>query len=418
MPGSIMRLSFAILLVLVACRVSGPRSLEEESVRLELGRRVVATLDRQEHYFKHDVTRATFVRRLEGIARTTDDATDYYRELADALASLDEGHTGLVGSAKIPFSATIPPVAVLDLPEGPVVAGVAPGIESGGLQPGDLLLRIDGREVSEILDEQIHRTAGSTAHGRRARAVAHLLAGPTGEPARVDVLGLDGRERICFPLRFLLDDQGRYRQRFGFLPEDIRVQRIDAATAYIGLPDFEPGRAEELIDALEALRALPVLVLDLRGNPGGRIQTLQEIGGIFFEEPVPLLRMRLEGREETVESTAGRYTYRGVVRVLVDARTGSAAELLAAALQDRRSARVLGRATAGSTRSRRTARLPGGVLFHYAGRAEFLRLDGGAVEGVGVLPDVAFLPTRAALAGGTYGDASADPAVRRALSLN
>ena len=413
-----MRLSLALLLLLFACRTSGPKSLEQESVRLELGRRVVTTLDQQEHYFRQSVTRAAFVRRLEAIAHDTGDAAGYYRELADALASLDEGHTGLVGSATLPFTNTIPPVALLDLAEGPVVAGVAPGIESGGLQPGDLLLRIGGRETGEILEEQLPRTSGSTTHGRRARAVAHLLAGPTGRPARVEVRGLDGRERTCFPLRFLLDDQGRYRQRFGFLPEEIRVQRVDAATAYIGLPDFEPGRAKELIDALEPLRALPVLILDLRGNPGGRIQTLQEIGGIFFEGSVPLLRMRIENREESVSSTPGRFTYRGVVRVLVDARTGSAAELLAAALQDRRNARVIGRPTAGSTRSRRTARLPGGVLFHYAGRAEFLRLDGTAVEGVGVRPDVAFLPSREQLSGGSYGDASGDPAVRLALDLN
>ena len=166
-----MRLSLAVLLLLLACRASGPKALEDESVRLELGRRVVTTLDQQEHYFQHSVTRDAFVRRLESIAHDTGDATGYYRLLADALASLDEGHTGLVGSASIPFTNTIPPVALLDLAEGPVVAGVAPGIESGGLQPGDLLLRIGGRETREILAEQIPRTSGSTAHGRRANAV-------------------------------------------------------------------------------------------------------------------------------------------------------------------------------------------------------------------------------------------------------
>jgi len=161
-----------------------------------------------------------------------------------------------------------------------------------------------------------------------------------------------------------------------------------------------------------------VLILDLRGNPGGRIHTLQKIAGVFFSEPTELLKMRVLDREEIVRSVPQSFTYDGDVRVLVDARTGSAAELLAAALQDQRHARIFGRATAGSTRSRRTARLPGGVLFHYAGRAEFTRLDGRAVEGVGVAPDVRFTPSREQLARGHYGDAAGDPAVRRALALN
>ena len=414
-----MRRSFVpILLFVLGCRTVGPQALEQESVRLELGRQVVATLDRQDHYFASPSTRDRFTERLEAIARGTNDAPGYYRKLSDALATLNEGHTGLVGSATIPFSDTIPPVAILEVAEGVVVAGVAPGIESGGLRPGDLILSVGNRRVEEVLAERLDQTAGSTPHGRRARAVAHLLAGPTGEPARVRVRGIAGVERICFPLRFLLDDEGRYRQRFGFLPEEIRAQPADASTGYLSLPDFEPGRDEEFFDALAPLRHMPHLILDLRGNPGGRIQVLQRIAAVFFPEPTDLLRMAQRAHEETVTSTDAPFTYGGLVRVLVDARTGSAAELLAAALQDVRGAIVIGRATAGSTRSRRTARLPGGVLFHYAGRAEFLRLDGRPVEGVGVKPDVEFRPTRESLAEGHFSDAPRDPAVRRALSLN
>ncbi len=414
-----MRTSFAALLLLaIGCQFVGPQALDEEEVRIELGRQLVATLDKQEHYFAAPGTREAFLDRLEAIARKTADAPGYYRALSDALATLNEGHTGLVGSAKIPFSDTIPPVAVVEIPDGVVVAGVAPGIESGGLRPGDLILSIGRQPVHEVVTERVDQTAGSTPHGRRARAVAHLLAGPTGKPARVTVRGLEGNERVCFPLRFLLDDEGRYRQRFGFLPEEIRAQRADPATGYISLPDFEPGREEEFFEALQPLWAMPILILDLRGNPGGRIQTLQRIAAAFFEKPTELLRMTQGETRETVSSTTAPFTYRGAVRLLVDSRTGSAAELLAAALQDVRGAVVIGRPTAGSTRSRRTARLPGGVLFHYAGRTEFLRLDGTAVEGIGVKPDVDFRPTRESLGDGHFGDAPRDPAVRRALSLH
>ncbi|MHC4409643.1 MAG: hypothetical protein ACYS0F_11640, partial [Planctomycetota bacterium] len=228
-----MRTSLTVLLLLaIGCRSVGPQALEEEEVRIELGRQLVATLDKQEHYFAAPGTREAFLDRLEAIARKTEDAPGYYRELSDALATLNEGHTGLVGSAKIPFSDTIPPVAVVEIPDGVVVAGVAPGIESGGLRPGDLILSIGQQPVHEVVTQRVDQTAGSTPHGRRARAVAHLLAGPTDSPAEVTVRDVAGYERVCFPLRFLLDDEGRYRQRFGFLPDEIRAQRADAATGY------------------------------------------------------------------------------------------------------------------------------------------------------------------------------------------
>jgi len=414
-----MRTSLALFLLLAAgCRTIGPRALEAESVRLELGRQVVATLEKQDHYFATPGDRQAFLERLEGIARTTRDAPGYYRQLSDALATLNEGHTGLVASAAIRFSDTIPPVAVLELPDGFVVAGVAPGSESGGLRPGDLILEVEGQPARDIVTQRVLQTAGSTPHGRRARAVAHLLAGPVDWPAKVRVRDVQGHERFCYPLRFLLDDEGRYRQRFGFLPDEIRAQHADAASGYVSLPDFEPGRDEEFFAALEPMLAMPFLILDLRGNPGGRIQVLQRIAAAFFERPTALLRMAQGGATEEVLSTSAPIFYRGAVRVLIDARTGSAAELLAAALQDVRGAVLIGRTSAGSTRSRRTARLPGGVLFHYAGQAEFLRIDGRPVEGCGVEPDIAFLPTRDALAAGHFGDAPRDPAVQRALSLN
>ena len=65
-----MRLSLAAaLLLLAACRATGPQSLEDQSVRVELGRRVTATLTDQEHYFANDYRNAVGV--VKGIGRVT-----------------------------------------------------------------------------------------------------------------------------------------------------------------------------------------------------------------------------------------------------------------------------------------------------------------------------------------------------------
>jgi C-terminal processing protease CtpA/Prc len=412
------RLPLLLLLVLAACGLHTAAALRQEDVRVELGGQLVATLDRQHHYFASEHERRAFELRLEGIAQRAEDAVSYYRGVSDALAELEEGHTGLVGSAQVPFSSTIPPVALLEADGQVVVAGVAPGIEGGGLRPGDVVLEVDGRSAAALLEERLPVTAGSTPHARRARAIANLLAGPTRKPAAVRVRGADGRVRLCYPLRFLLDDEGMDRFRFGFLPHAVRAQQLSAGAGYVSFPDFQPERRREFEDAVEALRGLPLLIVDLRGNPGGRIRTLQHVAGLFVDDRVELLRLRDDGAEEPLRAAPGGLLYRGELRILVDERTGSAAELLAAALKDLGRATLYGRPTAGSARSRLSSLLPGGVVLHYAGRAEFLRRDGRPIEGVGVEPDIAYRPGRADLAGGAYGDPARDPAVRLALGQN
>jgi C-terminal processing protease CtpA/Prc len=408
----------AFCALVASCRLAPARNLSEPGFRAQVGHRVVTTLDKQDHYFPTDRERDVFYYRMGEIAESTNDAPSYYDAVSRALASLGEGHTGLVASREVPFGDTMPPVAILEVDGYPVVAGCAPGVESGGLRCGDLILSVDGQNVATVIEERLRTTSGSTPHGHRARAMTNLLAGPTNSPAVVRVRGVDGRERTCFPLRFLMEDPGEERFRFGFADENARVTRLSSEAIHIALPDFRPKRVGELERSLIALAALPVVVLDLRGNPGGRVQTMQEIAGMFVDEGTELLEVLEEDHVDTIRARRSSVHSRAKLRILIDERTGSAAELLAAALRDLDRAELYGRTSAGSTRSRHTMLLPGEVQFHYAGKAEFRRRNGVAIEGVGVEPDVHASPSRKALADGCYGDPDRDPLIRLAAGLN
>jgi carboxyl-terminal processing protease len=407
-----------LLLASVSCRSATLRSLDELEARTQLSASVFVTLERQRHYFASDEERASFRKRLQAVAADASDALSYYRGVADALAILDEGHTGLLAPPELPIAGTIPPVAIVEALGQPVVAGVAAGVEGGGLRPGDVVLEVDGRPAAEVLGAALPVTAASTDHARRARALSNLMAGPTDTPASVRVRGVDGRERWCYPLRFLLEEGEEVRLHFGYAPRHVSVLRLSDEAGYIALPDFQAERTMEFEHAMELVRGLPLLVLDLRGNPGGRIRTLREIASMFLDHPTELLEYRDGARRTPVRVRAGARPYTGSVAVLVDERTGSAAELMAAAFQDLGRGTIYGRPTAGSTRVRRSALLPGGVVFHYAGRGEFRRRDGRAVEGTGVLPDVRIEYSREALARGSYGIPARDPAVLVALGRN
>ncbi|MHC4492470.1 MAG: hypothetical protein ACYTDU_12675, partial [Planctomycetota bacterium] len=85
-----------LLILLAGCGLHTAAALRQEDVRVELSGQLVATLERQDHYFASERERRAFAVRLEGIAHGTDDAVSYYRGVSDALAELREGHTGLV----------------------------------------------------------------------------------------------------------------------------------------------------------------------------------------------------------------------------------------------------------------------------------------------------------------------------------
>jgi carboxyl-terminal processing protease len=412
------RFLLLLCVFLAACRLAPATALKDEDVRARVADRMVTTLEEQDHYFGDEEDRREFAERMRAIAETQDDAFSFYREISHALADLNEGHTTLVSSVDVPFLETVPPASIVEVAGEAVVAGTAPGVEGGGLRPGDVIVEIDGVAAQEAIDARVARTPGSTAHGRRARAVSNILAGPTRDPAYVRVRGMDGRVRDAYPLRFLLDDGGIDRFRFGFVRETVLGTRLDLATGYVALPEFRDEHLEALSSTLQHMSVLPRIVLDLRGNPGGSIRVLQKVAGHFVAEDSDLVLLRDGGRETTFSAIASIPRYEGRLYILVDERTGSAAELLAAALRDLGRARVVGRQTAGSTRSRLSTMLPGGVVFHYGASAEFRRSGGERIEGLGVVPDAVVHPDREALAAGSYGDPLRDEAIQRACGLD
>jgi carboxyl-terminal processing protease len=94
--------------------------------------------------------------------------------------------------------------------------------------------------------------------------------------------------------------------------------------------------------------------------------------------------------------------------ILTDGLTRSASEVFVAALKDLGRARVFGSRTAGSCLPSLVESLPNGDGFQY-GIADLVTPSGAGIEGIGVMPDVEIIPTRADLLAGR------DPALDKAL---
>ena len=130
------------------------------------------------------------------------------------------------------------------------------------------------------------------------------------------------------------------------------VRMADSVTGYVRLDDFESTTAAaEVHRALKDLRGKGMrrLVLDLRGNPGGYVIAAVEVASEFL--PKGAVVFRTHGRKRDVDTT---YTTKrdGEFRdlpmvVLIDGYSASAAEALAASLQDHDRALIVGRRSFG-----------------------------------------------------------------------
>lgn len=226
------------------------------------------------------------------------------------------------------------------LPGRVIVLQTLPGSPSAraGIAPGDEILILNGQPLALMPVEQL----------------VSVLAGARQHRAELRV------RRPNFPR--LLD--------MTLVPAEMAdpsVSRhflLDPGVAYVKILNFEVETAAELHTALEALggNSLAGLVLDLRGNPGGIIEAAVQVAAFFLDPGDRILWIRgRSGPKEEVLVPPGFQPYGFPVRVLIDERTASAAELVAGALQDLGRARVIGQRSFGKGLVQSVFELSGGT---------------------------------------------------------
>ncbi len=114
----------------------------------------------------------------------------------------------------------------------------------------------------------------------------------------------------------------------------------DDATGYVVLSGFTQGAADEVRTAIETLKAMKPglrgLVLDLRNNPGGRLDEAVKVVNLFVpaQETVVETRGRLEGTHQAYLTQRAAVLPDLPLVVLVNGQSASAAEIVAGAIQD------------------------------------------------------------------------------------
>jgi carboxyl-terminal processing protease len=128
------------------------------------------------------------------------------------------------------------------------------------------------------------------------------------------------------------------------------------------------------------------VVLDLRGNPGGLLDEAVEVASVFLDGG-PVVSYEQRNAPDHVLNAVGDGDTTTPLVVLVDGGTASAAEVVAAALQDRNRAVVVGSRTYGKGSVQEPIELPDGSAIEFTiGR--YLTPTGRVIDGRGIEPDV------------------------------
>lgn len=155
---------------------------------------------------------------------------------------------------------------------------------------------------------------------------------------------------------------------------------------------FEAGLGRWMGEQLEGLPADTDVVIDLRGNPGGRLAEADAVLSCFLpRDRLWAARTGRLGRRVELRTAGGcgdlARPVGNEVAVLVDANSRSAAELTPAALQEAGRAVVVGAPTAGAVLISQETPLPDGGRLSLS-RADFVTQGGVRLEKRGVTPDV------------------------------
>ena len=235
---------------------------------------------------------------------------------------------------------------------------------AAGVLPGDFIVGVDGAPMQEqALDAVVERIRG---------APGSLVALEVERPPSAD------RHRFELERRAIA------------LDSVVGVAMHSAAIGYLKVRQFIDATDVEMLSAIDALEAQGMrgLILDLRGNPGGRLDTAAKMAQVFLEPGQPVVTVQSRrGLEEVYRAEASAGAFRGPMVVLIDGNSASASEILAGALRDHARARLVGEPSYGKGSVQSVYRFRRGDGLKLT-TARYLLPGGEAINGRGVEPDV------------------------------
>ncbi len=332
-----------------------------------------------EHYLYpdfHGVDWTKLRTEYEPKIKAAQSAEEYYGLISDMVEQLKDDHSSYLSpwdaeeeDNLISGNTHYVGVGILSRhePDRVAITYVFPGspAEKAGLKRRDVITAVNGAPFSDTAKE------GSSIRGPEGSSVTLTVRSPEQPPRDVTL--------VRAPIS---GDLGPSGSRVG----------ADNSIGYLVIPSFDTDNMDALVEdelgaMLDQEPPLKGLIIDLRGNGGGLLATMEHILGQFVTGRSGRYASKQGGHSMVTRKGSLYDRLKDVpVVILVDKGSESAAEMFTAAMRERGRAQVVGITSAGNTETVYPFDFSDGSRLWLAEEG-FQLLDGTSLEGKGVVPD-------------------------------
>jgi carboxyl-terminal processing protease len=257
----------------------------------------------------------------------------------------------------------------------PTIVGILPGTpaEKSGLKVDDIIVQVDDFKTT----------------GQALDTVVNHIRGEKGADTSLQI-ARQGQDQLM-TIKVTRDT---------IVVKSVSTSKLgpDKDIAYIKVNQFGEDTAGLMRDALTSDQNSKGIIIDLRNNPGGYLQSAVDITGMlipqqsssdnqFLKDRVAVRERDRTGKENLDKSTSPAIVPTTKIIVLVNANSASAAEILSGALKDYGRATLLGTKTFGKGSAQTLTPLSNGGSIKITGEKWFTPL-GTSIDHQGITPDV------------------------------
>ena len=300
------------------------------------------------------------------------------------------GDLGIITSPAPPLASIAPQEALPPL----FITAVLPGspAASAGLRPGDIIVSVNG--------------APPFTDGIISEGVMNLLFGPDPQPGRLSVQ----LQRPATGRTWTVTLTPALYQ--GPPPPAVSAKLLNGDIAYVQLPGFYPGAADQVLQAIAATGAkLRGVILDLRGNGGGSPAEVSRLLGAFTHGKAYAYDCDVHGNCPATYTDSSVPLLHLPLVVLTDRNCASACDAFSGAVKDLRLGTLVGTRTAGIVAAPAAPYLLDDASLIILPAKHELSADHELINGIGVAPDYYIPLTARDLSTGH------DPDIAKALTL-
>ena len=245
---------------------------------------------------------------------------------------------------------------------------------SGVLEVASVEATSPAADAGIVASDQLLEINGTDIQGASLPSAIAMLRGNVGK--KVDLLITRSGKHILISLK-----------RAKITAQSVEISTISKGVALLSISSFSISTASQVQELLSKTPHSKGVIIDLRNNPGGIVEEAVGVARQFINGGIIVSYQRASGEKVIFESTESGADQAPLI-VLINRSTASAAEILAAALQDRNRAVILGEKSYGKGTVQEFKTLNDGSKLELT-VALYRSPSGKLIEGKGVSPDLA-----------------------------